>query len=167
MGVVVPPASPSRGLLYAVGGFHCEHGPAHTRSLASVEVYDIATDTWTNDSALPGPNALLVPVRVDDTSFLVVGGFNGTSGGDMDPADLLRPIYQLHIHSLQPHSRRNRPNISDGGSSDVAASWTLVSALPEARGFPAAALTAEGELLAIGGYNAKTRDDSALVQTLD
>ena len=139
------------GLLFAVAGFHCTNGPAHTESLSSVEAYDIAANKWLPVSPLPGqPNALYVLVPVDNASFLVVGGFNGTSGGDMQPEDLLRPIWKMEVDSSNPSSN----------------SWSRVSELPNSRGFPAAALAGE-QLFVIGGYDSSSKNDSALVQTLD
>ena len=139
------------GLLFAVAGFHCTNGPAHTESLSSVEAYDIAANKWMPVSPLPGqPNALYVLVPVDNASFLVVGGFNGTSGGDMQPEDLLRPIWKMEVDSSNPSSN----------------SWSRVSELPNSRGFPAAALAGE-QLFVIGGYDSSSKNDSALVQALD
>ena len=60
-----------------------------TRSLSSVEAYDISADRWTPAAAALNrePNALYVLTKVDASSFLIVGGFNGTSGADMQPQD--------------------------------------------------------------------------------
>lgn len=150
LGSISSPTFPA-GLLFAVAGFHCTNGPGHTESLSSVEVYDIAVNKWMPATALPGqPNALYVLVPVDGSSFLVVGGFNGTSGGDMRPEDLLRPIWRMEADSSNP----------------VRNSWSQISQLPNSRGFPAATLASE-QLFVIGGFDSSSKNDSAVVQTLD
>jgi hypothetical protein len=119
---VVTPSYP-HGRLYAAGGFHCTDGPAHTQSLSSVESFDVATNTWHLEAdAMPGePKALMVAVSVDNTTFLCVGGFNGTSGGDMSPRDLLRPIYQMRVSSAS--------GIDRGGTAATASStsWSTMT----------------------------------------
>ena len=163
LGAVVTANRPG-GVLFAVGGFHCVAGPSHTRSLATVESYDIAAGTWAAATPLPAVNALLVPVRLDNSSFLVVGGFNGTSGGDMRTEDLLLQIRKMSAHatSLQ-------------GSGAVANSWSQLAQMPNHRGFPAAALAGDAgtsghggrQLLAIGGYDAASKNDSSRVEAMD
>merc|ERR1712072_1122789 len=105
---------------------------------------------WQMERPLPGPNALLVPVTLSPESFMLVGGFNGTSGADMSPKDLLSDILKL-----------NRPHGQSG-----TLQWEKVAKLPQARGFPAAVI-ANGSLFVVGGYNAETRIDSPLVEALD
>jgi hypothetical protein len=129
----------------------------------TVESFDIATGSWAAATPLPAVNALLVPVQLDNSSFMVVGGFNGTSGGDMRTDNLLLSIQTRH-------ARRTR---NDNGSTaaGVTNSWSQLGQMPSHRGFPAAVLVGGtgGQLLllTIGGYDAASKNDSARVEAMD
>ena len=134
-------------------------GPAHTESLAAVEAYDVGTNTWHAATPLPAVRALtvLVPVGrwLNGIPFVAVGGFNGTSGGDMNPWDLMRSVLGMHI------------SVGDAGTAAVpAVTWTEVAEMPEPRGFPAAGAL-NGKVYAVGGFNPKNMDDSNAVESLE
>ena len=129
------------------------HGPSNTRPLAVVETFNLETSKWHTDTALPQPIALSVPVAMNNASFMVVGGFNGTTGGDMAPKDLLRSIL-----------------VQQRGHGSASSEWTEVAELPIARGFPSAAhvpSSPNGTLLVFGGYDALSRNDTTRVDALD
>ena len=94
------------------------------------------------------------------THALRIRSFNGTSGADMSPTELLRPVYRMTDHSSAVGW------ISGSHVGNVQNSWSRVSALPGPRGFPAAAFVLD-TLLVIWGYDAQTNNDSTLVQMLD
>eukprot|EP01047_Picozoa_sp_COSAG01_P038884 COSAG01_NODE_3181_length_6453_cov_7.178155_5_plen_76_part_00 len=52
-------------------------------------------------------------------------------------------------------------------SGDLLVGAGKLAELPDARGFPAAALSRGGVLFVVGGFDAATMNDSALVETLD
>jgi hypothetical protein len=99
---------------------------------------------------------------------------------------LLRPVWRMTDTSSSSSSGGGGGR---GGTGVPQNHWRRVSTLPEARGFPAAVYAAAvpqphhqqqkeweeggsaddmvGTLFVIGGYDAPTKNDSALVQALD
>ena len=134
-----------------------------------MEAYDVGADAWFPSTPLPAVRALAVLVPIGDSNgtatFLAVGGFNGTSGGDMNPYDLMREVLSMHVHAA-PSSRRRLQATGRDHAGPGRVTWTDASLLPEARGFPAAG-AANGKVYAIGGFSARTKFDSAEVESLD
>lgn len=138
-------------LLFAIGGFQCTNGPAHTVALTTVEALDLKSGEWRIDTPLPA--ARVMPgsqgaVMTGNSSVMLVGGFNGTSGGDMSVADVLKEI------TLGRLTLNN------------SLVWTDVSEVPTRRGFVAVVAVNES-VLVMGGYNPVSGNDSALVEVLD
>jgi hypothetical protein len=110
---------------------------------------------------------------------MIVGGFNGTSGGDMNPQDLMQSILLGNLGNFGNHTERFSPSSLGSAATGAAASasatgtapsdaqlsWAEAAQLPTPRGFIAAAAS-NGTLFVVGGYNALTGNDSALVEAM-
>ena len=71
----------------------------------------------------------------------------------MNPYDLMRSILGMSIA------------VGEAGTMP-AVKWTQVAEMPESRGFPAAG-GLNGKVYAVGGFDAKSMDDSNAVESLD
>ena len=104
------------GKVYVIGGLD-----GFARTVATVEVYDTATDDWRSAPDLPEARHHAVAVTVGDTLY-VIGGFTGT-GFEPKPE-----VFALKVQGT----------------------WQRVVALPEARGALAAAVV-DNRILVVGG----------------
>ena len=109
------------------------------------------SDKWQTDTPLPAVRVMLGSqgvVVTGNSSVMLVGGFNGTSGGDMGVTDVLKNIT---LGRLTP-------------SNSLA--WADVSEMPTRRGFVAVVAVNES-VSVMGGYNPLSGNDSALVEVMD
>src|ERR671930_2180103 len=102
--------------VYVIGGFD-----GFARTVATVEVYDPATDDWRSAPDLPEARHHAAAVSVGDTLY-VIGGFTGTG---FEP--------KAEVFALK-----------------VQGTWQRVAPLPEARGALAAAVV-DNRILVVGG----------------
>lgn len=66
--------------IYVFGGYHYQKDPdPDYATLGSAEVYNVATDTWTNVAAMPQPREMLASATLGDKIYLA-GGFDEISG---------------------------------------------------------------------------------------
>jgi N-acetylneuraminic acid mutarotase len=163
------------GKVYVVGGFD---GTGATSD--AVEVYDPATDTWTQAPPLPEPRHHAAAIGLVGTTFIyVIGGF-GTSFSDPQSSvyrfDVTRGIWEERAQLLNPRgghavtiaacpgrtgaciyaiggSAEGQGNVAEVEAYDEEAnSWSVVAALSTPRDHLAAGGTAANHnAFAIGG----------------
>ncbi len=119
------------GILYAIGGAACVDAnvPCATKSVATVEAYDPATDTWTTKASMPTPRQS-VGAAVINGRIYAVGGQQTT-----------RPWNETETNSLNTNEEYDP-------STD---SWTSKAPMPTARYGPSV-VAFNGVVYAIGGY---------------
>ena len=122
------------GRVLAAGGCHTADC---SRVLASAELYDPHTDTWTATGSLHGPRALQAATLLPDGRVLVVGGIDSGCNAACSPFLARSEIYDPRTGT-----------------------WTLTGALHQARARPTATLLPDGRVLVTGGTTNVVRNDS-------
>jgi len=163
------------GLVYAIGGFNFLLVP--DRPLSSVEVYDPATDSWSEGVPLPDPRGAATAVSLGGKIY-VAGGFayEGSSNWFLDRTDVFDPqtgqwtqLPSLSTgRSLAAGSVFEEEFLVLGGRNDEAkafqtlnaveaynptiAVWSALAPLPGPREAPAA-VSASGFVWLAGGWD--------------
>jgi N-acetylneuraminic acid mutarotase len=125
-------ASVVNGILYVVGGAGSCAPPCFITSLATVEAYDPATNTWTTKADMPTPR-IGVAVEVVNGILYAIGGFSSCCGPN-GPFGALATV-----EAYDPATN----------------TWTTKTPMPTARGALAASIV-NGVIYAIGGGNGST-----------
>ena len=110
--------------IYALGGFN---QAAVGGSLATVEAYNPASDTWSAVASLPTARRGLAAVRGGDGLVYAIGGSPVSGGPPSDAVDAYDPATN---------------------------SWSSRAPLPTPRAYHAAALGADGRIYVVGGIGA-------------
>jgi N-acetylneuraminic acid mutarotase len=95
-----------------------------TQTLASTEVYDVSSDTWSASGGMATPRREHTATRLPDGRVLVTGGRNG--GGTLASAEVFDPVTET---------------------------WSPAGNMAAARSGHVVALLADGRVLVAGGYN--------------
>lgn len=115
--------------LYAMGGFN-NGGP----SIAAVEAYDPATNTWTTKAPLPTPRRGLGAVTGPNGIVYAIGGSPRAGFGDP---------FVTTVDAYDPATN----------------TWSARAPMPTARAYHAVALGADGLIYAMGGLGTETTVD--------
>lgn len=171
------------GKVLVAGGFGI---PCCTSSLASAELYDPATGTWTFAGSMNTPRDNHTATLLPNGKVLVAGGFN-RSGADNSGAELYDPITQTWTvtgslsQSFAAHTATLLPDgkvlvaggcpCLDIGSNNVrnaevydpaTGTWTPLKLLITGRGHHTATALADGRVLVTGGYSAPPQSTAEL-----
>ncbi len=112
------------GRIYALGGFNYALGGINkSRSLATVEAYNPASNTWTAVASMLTARADLAAVAGPDGRIYALGGFNGS--------------YTI-LNTVEAYSPASN-------------TWTAVAPMPTARQGLAAVAGPDGRIYALGG----------------
>ena len=114
----------SDGRIYAIGGSIAGAPGAPPVPVATVEIYDPVTDTWTTGCDMPAPREYLSVALLPDGKIIAMGG------GNLD-----YPTNAVEIYDPLTHS------------------WTAAEPMPTARYAFGAATATNGKVYAIGGTN--------------
>jgi len=161
----------ANGKVLVVGGFD-QNNPVNNQYLASAELFDPATDTWSSAEFLSNqrvrPSATLLP-----NGYVLVAG--GTNTVTLATVDLYNPSTDRWLTAGSMSTPRDGQAAillrngkvlvagGDNGSTALASaelydpatnSWSPAAPMPDAREFPMAALLPNGDVLVAGGVNA-------------
>lgn len=108
LGLATQVASPSGGStanhLYAIGGFD---GQGH--ALNTVEIYDFATNSWTNGTPMPTPRGYLAVVAGTDGNVYAIGGTDGQQ--PLTTVEVYNPSKNSWSVSCMPLAGATRPEL--------------------------------------------------------
>ncbi len=100
------------GRIYALGGYPAGRIPSDV-----VQVYDVATDTWSYGPPLPMPMHHTMAAVVDGRLFVIGGEFEGAGTGR--PPVYLDTVYELDAANGAWLPRASMPTARSGGGSAV------------------------------------------------
>jgi hypothetical protein len=155
-------------------------------ALSSAELYDPATDTWSNTGSLSQQRQNATATLLRDGRVLVVGGFGRGGGSSLSSAELYDPATgtwsptgsmgqarDTHTATLLPDGRvlvaggegANGAMLSSAELYDPSTGiWSPTGSLSQAREFHTATVLPDGRVLEAGGYSggaSRTRLSSA------
>ncbi|MCX6875254.1 MAG: hypothetical protein NTW21_15820 [Verrucomicrobia bacterium] len=158
------------GQVLVVGGYN--GGGTHNGDEASAELYDPASETWTETTAMNYFTDSQIAILLPNGTVLVAGGGDG-SGGGVTNANVFNPADQTWTNVAPMSTGRgghaaallqNGLVLVAGGEFGNTAEiydpatgvWTDTGALNEGRRYPTFTLLADGQVLAIGGFPGQT-----------
>jgi hypothetical protein len=153
------------GSVLAVGGYGLNGQP-----VASAEIYDPSTETWTRVPDLSGPRAWHTATRLANGKVLIVGG---NIGGYISSAELYDPHTRTWSRTgsiNQPYYWHTATLLHDGkvllvgsfwlGNNTATelydastGMWTFTGQLSRGRVYHTATLLPDGKVLVVGGYD--------------
>lgn len=137
--------------------------------LASAELYNSASGTWTTTGSMTMPREAATQTTLADGRVLVAGGFNGVAGGEQKSMEIYTPatgkwaagakMAKARMYNLAVRLANGRVLVAGGGNTAVTGdlaptgevynpttnTWVATGAIPVA-----SSLAAEGVLLADG-----------------
>jgi hypothetical protein len=160
------------GKVLAVGGVGTPYA-----SLASAELYDLATGIWTATSSMNHPRINPSATLLPDGRVLVVGGDDGSgtatavSGAELyNPSNATWTVTGPMVNARQGHKATlfsNGKVLVTGGDSvgtsaevfdPATGNWTAAAPMTQPRSYHTATLLANGKVLLAGGYGESSAD---------
>jgi N-acetylneuraminic acid mutarotase len=107
------------GKIYVFGG--CRGGSSFSNE---VDIYDVATNTWTTGSPMPTPRAAFYRVGIVNDNVYVIGGWNG--GGPLPNNE----VYSISQNTWSTAEPMLHPRAEMGVTSQNGRVYTVGGALP-------------------------------------
>ncbi len=142
------PPMPTPRRLHSATSYKCwlvVAGGRHSVRLQTVEVLDVSNMQWSTGPSTPSPWVMIKSITIGDTWYLM-GGVCEDVGDALDSPD----VYSVSLEALVSHSSSDSSNI-----------WNKLPSLNCTRSCP---LNMGGSLLAVGGWNMKSRKSVSIIQ---